>query len=136
MDHSQHTVTKYLSDGRKHAAIISKLFKKLDHVNNALFVVELAKSQIEHTKPIIVGFFTFQNAKLRIMELFYNFSPNSVTQTTSKSWNRTQIRCTLLLPRKNWKVVSDLEWKQSGNIRGQKIVATVSLLMHSETSSL
>ena len=34
MDRSRHTVTKYLSDEKTHAAVNSKLFKKLDHVNN------------------------------------------------------------------------------------------------------
>ena len=31
---SRHTVTKYLTDEKTHAAINSKLFKKLDHLNN------------------------------------------------------------------------------------------------------
>ena len=47
MDRSRHTVTKYLSDEKTHAAINSKLFKKLDHVNNSLYEVELAKAQTE-----------------------------------------------------------------------------------------
>ena len=60
MDRSRHTVTKYLTDEKTHAAINSKLFKKLDHVNNSLYEVELAKAQIEHKEPIIVGFFILQ----------------------------------------------------------------------------
>ena len=36
MDRSRHTVMKYLSDEKTHAAINSKLFKKLDHVNSSL----------------------------------------------------------------------------------------------------
>ena len=36
LDRSRQTVTKYLSDKKTHAAIISKLFKRLDHVNNSL----------------------------------------------------------------------------------------------------
>ena len=60
MDRSGHTVTKNLSDEKTHAAINSKLFKKLDHVNNSLYEVELAKAQIEHKEPIIVGFFILQ----------------------------------------------------------------------------
>ena len=48
MDRSQHTVTKYLTDDKTHAVIFSKLIKKLDHVNNSLYEVELAKAQIEH----------------------------------------------------------------------------------------
>ena len=73
MDRSRHTVTKYLSDEKLHAAINSKLFKKLDHVNNSLYEIELAKAQIEHREPIIVGFFILQYAKLRMLELYYIF---------------------------------------------------------------
>ena len=73
MDRSRHTVTKYLSDEKTHAAIKSKLFKKLDHVNNSLYEVELAKAHIEHKESIIVGFFILQYAKLRMLELYYNF---------------------------------------------------------------
>ena len=73
MDKSRHTVTKYLSDEKTHAAINSKLFKKLDQVNNSLYEIELAKVQIEPKEPIIVGFFILQYAKLRMLELYYNF---------------------------------------------------------------
>ena len=65
MHMSRHTVTKYLTDKKTHAVFISRLFKKLDHVNNSLFEVELAKAQIEHKEPIIVGFFILENGKLR-----------------------------------------------------------------------
>ena len=73
MDQSSHSVTKYLTNEKTHAAIISKLFKMLDPVNNSLYEVELAKAQIEQKEPIIVGFFILQYAKLRILELYYNF---------------------------------------------------------------
>ena len=59
MDRSRHTVTKYLTD-KKHMRPFLVNFKKLDHVNNSLYEVELAKAQIEHKKPIIVGFFILQ----------------------------------------------------------------------------
>ena len=71
MDRSRHTVRSYLSDEKTHAAINSKLFKKLDHVNKSLYEVELAKAQIEHKEPIFVGFFILQYAKLRNLELYY-----------------------------------------------------------------
>ena len=73
MDRSQYTVTKYLTDEKTHAAIKSKLFKRLDHMNNSLSEVELAKAQIEHKEPILVRFFILQCAKLRMLELYYNF---------------------------------------------------------------
>ena len=50
------TVTKYLTDEKTFAAIITKLFKKLDHQNNSLYEVELDKAQVEHKEPIIVDF--------------------------------------------------------------------------------
>ena len=73
MDRSRHTVTKYLTDEKTHAAINSELFKKLDKVNTSLYEVELAKAQIENKEPIIVGFFIYQYAKLRMLELYYIF---------------------------------------------------------------
>ena len=72
LDRSRHTVTKYLTDKKTHAAFNSKMFKKLDHVNNSFFEVELAKAQIDNKESIIVGFFSLQYAKLRILELYFN----------------------------------------------------------------
>ena len=73
MDHSQHTVTKYLTDEKTHSAINSKLFKRLDHITDHLYEVELVKPEIEPREPIIVGFFILQCAKQRMLELYYNF---------------------------------------------------------------
>ena len=73
MDRSQHTVTKCLNDEKTHIAINSKMFKRLNHITDQLYVVELVKTEIEHRGPIIVGFFILQYAKLRMLELYYNF---------------------------------------------------------------
>ena len=73
MDRSRHTVTKYLNDQKIHSAINNKLFKRLNFITDQLYEVELAKSEIEHREPIIVGFFILQYAKLRMLELYYNF---------------------------------------------------------------
>ena len=73
MDRSQHSVAKYLSHKKTHAAINSELFKNLDYVNYSLYEDELAKAQIEHKEPTIVVFFILQYAKLRMLELYYNF---------------------------------------------------------------
>ena len=62
-----------MSDEKTHGAINTKLFKRLDHINDQLYEVELAKGEIEHREPIIVGFFILQYAKLRMLELYYNF---------------------------------------------------------------
>ena len=73
MDRSRHTVTKYLNDEKTQGAINTKFFKRLHHINDQLYEVELAKAEIEHREPIIVGFFILQYAKLRMLELYYNF---------------------------------------------------------------
>ena len=42
-------------------------------MNNSLYEIGLAKAKIEHKERIIVGFFILQNAKLRMLDLYYNF---------------------------------------------------------------
>ena len=73
MDGSRQTVTKYLNDEKTHSSINSKMFKRLNHIADQLYEVELVKSKNEHREPIIVGFFILQYAKLRMLELYYNF---------------------------------------------------------------
>ena len=73
MDRSRHTVTNYLSDEKTQGAINTKLLKRLDHINDQLYEVELAKAEIEHRETIIVGFFILQYAKFRMLELYYTF---------------------------------------------------------------
>ena len=73
MDRSRHTVRNYLNDEKTHGAINTKMFRRLDHINDQLYEVEMAKAEIEHREPIIVGFFILQYAKLRMLELYYNF---------------------------------------------------------------
>ena len=59
MDRSRCTMTKYLNDKKSNAAINSKLFKELNHVNNALYDVEISEADIESKGTIIVGFSSF-----------------------------------------------------------------------------
>ena len=49
------------------------MFKRLNHITDQLYEVELVKSETEHREPVIVGFFILQYAKLRMLELYYNF---------------------------------------------------------------
>ena len=73
MDRSKHTMTKYLGDEKTHKAIKNQFLKRLNIVATDLYGVELVKSTIKHREPIIVGFFTLHYAKLRMLELYYNF---------------------------------------------------------------
>ena len=74
MDRSRHTVTKCLTDEKTHSAINSKMFKRLNHITDQLYEVELVKPEIEHKEPIIVGFFFFYNMLNREC---WNFTTNS-----------------------------------------------------------
>ena len=76
MDRSRHAITKYLNNEKTHKAIKELLFKRIKRINTVekdLYEVELLKSTIEHREPILVGFFILQYAKLRMLELYYNF---------------------------------------------------------------
>ena len=73
MDRSRHTQRLYLSDENTHKAINNRLFRRLNNVGRGIYEVELVKSTVEHREPIIVGFFILQYAKLRMLELYYNF---------------------------------------------------------------
>ena len=73
MDRSRHSITKYLNNEKTHRAITEPLFKRLTTFEKDLCEVKLSKSTIEHREPIIVGFFILQYAKLRMLEIYYNF---------------------------------------------------------------
>ena len=49
------------------------MFKQLNHLTDQLYEVKLVKSEIEHREPIIKGLFILQSAKVRMLELYYNF---------------------------------------------------------------
>ena len=49
------------------------MFKRPNHITDQLHEVGIVKSESEHREPIIVGFFILQYAKLRLLELYYNF---------------------------------------------------------------
>ena len=57
MDRRRHTVIKKLSDEKTHGTLNTNFFKRLDHINDQLYEVEMAKAEIEYREPIIVGFF-------------------------------------------------------------------------------
>ena len=42
-------------------------------MNTSLYEAGLSEAKIEHKEPVIVGFFILHYAKLRMLELYYNF---------------------------------------------------------------
>ena len=129
MDRSRHIVTKYLSDEKTHATINSKLFKKLDQVNNSLYEIELAKAQIQHKEPIIVGFFILQYATLRKLELYYNSFTRFFDVNKFEELEMDTDPLYLALAEKELEdcIKPEIEW--NGRSCDQMTVSIVSLLM-------
>ena len=71
MNRNRHIETLYLTDENK--ANNNRLFRELNNFSTDIYQVELVKSTVGHREPIIDGFFTLQYAKLRMLELYYNF---------------------------------------------------------------
>ena len=46
MDRSHHSITEFMNDEKTHASINTKMFKRLGHINDQLYEVELVKSEI------------------------------------------------------------------------------------------
>ena len=74
-------------------------------MNNSLNEVELAKAEIEQKEPIIVGFFNLQYAKLRMLELYYNFFTGFCVVNKFEDLEMDTDSLYLLFPRNNWKIV-------------------------------
>ena len=85
MDGSRHNVTKNLSDGKTHGAINTKVFKCLDHINDQLFELDLAKVEIKHRESIIAGFFNSNTLNLGCWSFTTTFLRDSVTSTSFRS---------------------------------------------------
>ena len=73
MDRSRHSQTQYVGEATASTLINNKNFKDYNQITDQLFEVTNAKSKIVHKEPIVVGFFILQYAKLRMLELYYNF---------------------------------------------------------------
>ena len=108
MNRSRHTVKKYLCDDKTQATIISKLLKKLVHVNNSLYEVELAKAQTEHREPILVRFFKHQYAKCWLLQLYFKIFTKFCDVNKFEELELDTESPYLAPAKTNWKVVSNL----------------------------
>ena len=100
---------------------LTKIFRKLDHVNNPLNGDELAEAQIEHTNPIVLGFMILQNAKLWNLEFYQSFFTKLCDLNKIELSNWMQIRCVLLFPRGIW-IHSDINNLTSDTLEYSEMV--------------
>ena len=121
---SRHTVTKYLNDGKTHSSINSKMFKRLNHITDQLYEVELVKTEIEHREPIIVGFFILQYAKQRMLEFYYNFFKKFCDTDKYEELEMDTDALYLLYARKNWK----MSFFPKNELNGTRYVLKIALI--------
>ena len=72
-DRSKHSKTQYVVGAEVDKLVIERNFKNLNVLPSSIYEVEMVKSEVNHQKPISVGFFILQYAKLAMLHLFYNF---------------------------------------------------------------
>ena len=112
-----------------HAVLNSKLFKKLKHVNNAIYEVELGRVLIEHKELIIVGLFLLQYSKLRLLELGNNFVTKFCDVNKFELLERDTSSLYLAPAGKELEYCIRLETKKSGIACEWRIGPMVALLM-------
>ena len=104
--------------------------KKINHQNDAIYEIELAKAETEHKEPLIDDSFILYYAKLRMLELYYNFFTEYCDSNMFEELEiYTDSLHPLLLPWKNSKTVSDQKWKQSESTCSQSIAPIILMLM-------
>ena len=99
MDCGQNTVKKYLNDEKTHENIKNELCKRLFQINDQMYEVEIVKSEIEHKGPINNGFFIPEYAKVRSVELCFNFFEESCDLTMFEELEMDTISLYLALPK-------------------------------------
>ena len=113
-DRSRHTVTKTFNDEKTHGTINTKLFKRLDHINDQLYEVELAKAEIEHRNQSLLGFSYSNTLNLECWSFTTTFLRDSVTSTTLSSSKSTLILCIWLCLKKSCMIAFEKNLKLNG----------------------
>ena len=109
---------------KTHSAINRKMFKRLNHITDQLYEVELVKSEIDHREPIIVGFFILQYAKLRMLELYYDFFKKFCETDKYEEFEMDTDSLYLALSEKIWKML----FFPKNELNGTSYVLMISLI--------
>jgi hypothetical protein len=73
MNRKKHKQVSYVEDINVHQRINKASFYSCNEISSNLFEIVSTKNTIRHKEPIVLGFFILQYAKLRMLELYYNF---------------------------------------------------------------
>ena len=69
----RHRDGKYCTEVGTSVLINNKRFRQLDVVTDDAYEIELNKQVVKYTFPLHIGFFAYQYAKLRMIQLYYDF---------------------------------------------------------------
>ena len=108
------------------------MFKRLGHINNQLYRVELAMSEVDQKEPNIVGFFFLQYAQLRKLELYYVLLQNCVIPASIREMDADSLY--LALAGKNCMNLYEVRKSKSGKCYAAKTVRIRSLQTLAATS--
>ena len=86
VDRCHHSITEYTKVENTRAAIKNKIFKRLGHIYDQLYEIELAKSEIERKESLSVGFFILRYVELRVLELYYVFLQTFSLLASMRKW--------------------------------------------------
>ena len=114
MDLSPRTMTKYMNDEKTHSALNSKMFKRLNHITDQLFEVEMVEPEIEHREPMIVDFLFYIMLNRECWKFTIFSSKTFVTLTSMKSFKLTQTASIWLCRKETWKMKLSLKSETSG----------------------
>ena len=78
MDRNQHTEMKGHKKKKTHATIVSKLIKKFDNLNKAVFEVEKPRHKLNTENVTLLGLSFFETENYKLWNPAPIFSPNFV----------------------------------------------------------
>ena len=64
--------------------INTPFFRKIDEINKDTFEVQSCKKAIKLNLPLQIGFFVYQNAKLRMLQFYYDFLDKYLDRSDSQ----------------------------------------------------
>lgn len=74
INRERHTRVKIAGNRRQASiAVNERSFKNLHYLGKDLYEVEIATSKVRHDLPLVVAFNILQNAKVRMLEVYYDF---------------------------------------------------------------
>ena len=72
-DQEKHRQVRFCDDTKASQLINTPFFRKIDEIDKETFEVQSCKKAIKLNLPLQIGFFVYQNAKLRMLQFYYDF---------------------------------------------------------------